>query len=70
MKYKFSVHIRKSKNKQFFSALVSTNGQDVYVQETRKRKATVVKQVNTWFPGVKIVDQTIVKPLKIVIHSK
>ena len=57
--FKFTAHIRKSKDKQYYCVLVGGNGEDVFVGETRKTKAGVKHLINEWFYDVEIVDETL-----------
>lgn len=56
--WKFKIHIRESRDGQFYYAGVSSNGQDLFVSETQKRKGQLTRTVNRIFPNVKIIDKT------------
>ncbi len=55
---KFTAHIRKSDDNQYYAVLVGRNGEDVFVGETKSRKLNVINLVFRWFPGVKVIDKT------------
>lgn len=55
----FKVHIKKSKDNQYYSTLVGHNGETVYVQETRKSKSALKKFVVKWFPDALVIDETL-----------
>jgi hypothetical protein len=50
----FKVQIRESKDGQHYAVLVGLNGEDVFVQETRKNEGAIRELVERWFPGVEI----------------
>jgi|GEM_PF-4445901 len=69
--YKFHVEIKKTETDlksykgknfwtyQYWATIVSTNGQIVFVGETRKSKSGLIKTVKNLFgEGIKIVDKT------------
>lgn len=58
MNWKFKVHIRRSVDKQVYAVLVAINGEDTFDGETQKRKSTLIKTINNFFPGVEIIDET------------
>lgn len=56
--WKFKIHLRESKDCQFYYAGVSSNGQDLFTSETQKRKSQLTRTVNRIFPNITIVDKT------------
>lgn len=58
MPYPFHVLIKKSTDKQFYAIIMGKNNEPTFTGETRKQKASLIKMINRWWPGVKIVDTT------------
>lgn len=58
--YKFKAVVKQSANNgEYYSLLKGHNNETVFMQETCKNKQDVIDLVNSWFPGVTIIDKTL-----------
>lgn len=56
--YKPDPKLRVAVPDEFYYAGVGLNGKDLFISETQKRKATLLKTINRIFPNIVIVDKS------------
>lgn len=61
MQQKFTCHIRRAKNRQYYLVLIGMNFEDTLTGETEHNKRDLKDLCKSWFPNAEIIDETLKK---------